>query len=114
MAKRNTSSLKLAQLRLARAVEKTSVSADGVLTAVASGNVEDNTMHETVTACIQGHEGFNQLMTMGGSLVEHFEEGGEGDENVVVKGGAAPAFDKGAITASSARDISNLTNILKK
>ena len=125
MTKRQSFPLKQTQLKTARAVQKLTLSAEGILAAVENGDMaEDITMHEAVSGCIVGHEGLQQLITEGNQLVDLFKEGGEGGEgrekvsegNNVVDGGAAPAllFDKGAIAESKVSDIKDLTNFLKK
>lgn len=118
--KKNGHQLKAAAEKLQALVEKATKSSDGVAAAISAGSESIGApLHDTVSAVVMGKDGLAQLKEEGMAIVNQMAEDEEDDENdenntstSTMEGKFAAA--KSAIGGSSARDISNLTNILKK
>jgi len=117
--KKNGHQLKVAAEKLQTLVEKATKSSEGVAAAISAGSESIGApLHDTVSAVVMGKDGLAQLKEEGMAIVNQMaedEEDEENDENSTststMEGKFAAA--KSAIGGSSARDISNLTNILK-
>lgn len=117
--KKSGHQLKAAAEKLQALVEKATKSSDGVAAAISAGSESIGApLHDTVSAVVMGKDGLAQLKEEGMAIVNQMAEDEEDEENenntstISMEGKFAAA--KSAIGGSSARDISNLTNILKK
>jgi hypothetical protein len=126
-ARRHAKCLAKSHQAVLRALDDTAKSAEGVAAAINAGSESIGApLHDTVSAVVMGKDGLAQLKEEGEALVAMINQeagdenshnshsGQEYAQNSAAAKSPAQQFNKGAISGTSARDISNLTNILKK